>query len=111
MQEDSEELAFRSIFCGKRRPPKKDRQTRITYGEIVKAELRNVDRRAAQSIENLFFKTKKIQMKTLIDQTQLAVRKVKTKDNRLTAKNVRGDAALDMVHEDKAYTFLANIRG
>ena len=111
MQEDSEELAFPSIFCGKRRPPNKDRQTRITYGEIVKAELRNVDRRAAQSVENLFFKTKKIQMKTLIDQTQLAVRKVKTKDNRLTAKDVRGDAALDMVHEDKAYKFLANIRG
>lgn len=111
MQDDAEELAFPGIFNGRRRPPNKDRQVRITYGEIVKAELRNVDRRAAHSIENIFFKTKKLQMKTLIDQTQLAVRKVKTKDSRITVKDVRGDAALDMVHQDKAYKFLANLRG
>lgn len=111
MKDDAKEQSFPGIFNGIRRPPNKDRQVRITYGEIVKAELRNVERRAAQSIEKIFFKTKKLQMKILIDQTQLAVRKVKTKDSRITVKDVRGDAALDMVHQDKAFKFLANLRG
>lgn len=80
MQDNAEELAFPGIFCGVKRPSNKERQVNVTYVEIVKAELRHSDRRAAMSIENIFVKTKKIQMKTLIDQIQLAVRKVKTKD-------------------------------
>ncbi|XP_062579577.1 uncharacterized protein LOC134241554 [Saccostrea cucullata] len=111
MEKDSEELAFPAIFCGRRRPSNTERPVRVTYGEIVKSELRNVDRRAARSVENLFFKTKKIQMKTLIDQTQIALRKVKTSNHSLSAKDVKGDAALDLIHHDKAYKFLANIRG
>lgn len=41
-------------------------------------------------------------MKTLIDQCQLAVRKVKTQNQRLTVKDVKGSAATDLIHQDKA---------
>jgi hypothetical protein len=114
MEKHSEELCFPGIYCGIPRYSNSQRSTPVTYGEIVKSELRNVDRRCASSIENLFFKTKKIQMKCLIDQTNLALRKVKTHNNvnkPLTAKDVKGEAAEELIHQDKAYKFLANIRG
>ncbi|KAK3099796.1 hypothetical protein FSP39_009735 [Pinctada imbricata] len=111
LQPDCEELAFPGIFCGHKRPSNEDRTVRVTYGDIVKSELRNADRRAASNIENLFFKTKKIQMKTLIDQGQLALRKVKIQDQQLTVKDVTGEAVQSLIFHDKAYKFLANIRG
>ena len=36
------------------------------YSEICKSELRRSDRRAAMYVENIFFKTKKLQMKILL---------------------------------------------
>lgn len=83
---------------------------KVSYADIVKSELRSADRRAAW-VENLFFKTKKIQMKTLIDQSQLALRKVKTQNHSLTVKDVTGSAVENLVHQDKTYKFLSNIRG
>lgn len=53
-----EDLAFPRTFCGLRRPPNKERPIKVTYGDIVKSELRNSDRRAAMNVENLFLKTK-----------------------------------------------------
>ena len=94
-----------------KRPANNDRPVRVTYGDIVKSELRNADGRAASNIENLFFKTKKLQMKTLLNQGQLALRKVKVQNKNLTVRNVKGDAAKSLIHQDKAYTFLASIRG
>ena len=111
MEKDSEEQAFPGIFCGQRRSEMNERKVKVSYGEIVKSELRNADRRAAMNIENIFFKTKKIQMKTLIDQCQLALRKIKTKDDSLTVKDVKGPAVRNLIHQDKAYKFLAQIRG
>ncbi|WAR20694.1 hypothetical protein MAR_014668 [Mya arenaria] len=63
----------------------------MLHGEIVKSELRNVDRRAACSIENIFFKAKKIQTKILIDQTNILIRKVKTGHETLTVKNIKDE--------------------
>jgi hypothetical protein len=111
LEKDSEELAFPGIFCGQKRPNNSEREVKVTYADIVKSELRSSDRRAAGNVENIFFKTKKIQMKTLIDQCQIAVRKVKTKNKKLTAKDVKGSAAADLIHHDKAYKFLSSIRG
>jgi hypothetical protein len=82
LEQDSEELAFPGIFCGQRRPINNERKVKVTYGDIVKSELRNCDRRAATNVENIFFKTKKIQMKTLIDQCQLALRKIRMQNQR-----------------------------
>ena len=111
LENDSEEMAFPGIFCGVRRPNNTSRKVKVTYSDIVKSELRNSDRRAANNVENIFFKTKKIQMKTLVDQSQIAIRKVKIGQQRLTAKDVKGSAVTDLIHEDKAYKFLSNIRG
>ena len=44
---------------------------------IVKWELRSVDRRATQSVPNIFFKHKKLQMKQISDQVNLSVRRCK----------------------------------
>ena len=50
-----------------------------------KSELRRTDRRAAKCVENIFFKTKKLQMKILLGKSQIALRKHKTGSNRITA--------------------------
>jgi hypothetical protein len=55
----AEFLSFPTIFCGKGRLPDEDRIVHVSYADIVKWELRSVDRRAAQSVPNLFFKLKK----------------------------------------------------
>ena len=56
---DAEYFCFPSIFCGERRPGKEDRSVHVHYSDIVKWELRSVDRRTAQSVPNIFFKHKK----------------------------------------------------
>ena len=55
----AEYLSFPTIFCGKGRLQDDERQVRVSYADIAKWELRSVDRRAAQSVPNLFFKLKK----------------------------------------------------
>ena len=52
---DAEYLCFPSIFCGQRPPSKDERSVPVHYSDIVKWELRSVDRRAAQSVPNIFF--------------------------------------------------------
>ena len=56
------------------------------YSDIVKWELRSVDRRAAQSVPNIFFKHKKLQMKQISDKVNLAVRRCKRKGKKITAE-------------------------
>ena len=51
---DVEYLCFPTIFCGQRRPSKEERIVPVHYSDIVKWELRSVDRRAAQSVPNIF---------------------------------------------------------
>jgi hypothetical protein len=76
----SAKLAFPGIFAGHQRPESKDTHRPVFYSEIVKSEIRRSDRRAAKTIDNLFFKTNKLQMKPLLDRTQLAIRKCKQKE-------------------------------
>ena len=111
LEKNSEELAFPGIFCGQTRRINKEREVPVTYSEIVRSELRNSDRRVASCVENIFFKTKKLQMKQLIDQTQIVMRKCKTKGKSLTAKDVKGEGAKEYVHTDKAYKFMKSLRG
>ena len=58
-----EELAYPNIFCGQRRADNSERFVPVHYSDICKSELRRTDRRAAKCVENIFFKTKKLQMK------------------------------------------------
>ena len=79
---DAEYLCFPTIFCGQRRPSKEERTVPVHYSDIVKWELKSVDRRAAQSVSNIFFKNKKLQMKQISDKVNLAVRRCKGKEKK-----------------------------
>ena len=83
----SEELAYHGIFLGQKRPD--NRLTNVHYSDICKSELRRSDRRAAMCVENIFFKTKKLQMKILLSQSQIALRKCK--GNSRSTKTTRHD--------------------
>ena len=54
------------MFIGQKRPENEERLVKIHYSDICKSELRRSDRRAAMSVENILFKTKKLQMKTAL---------------------------------------------
>ena len=69
----SEELAYPGIFLGQQRTESKQEH----YSDICKSELRGSDRRAAMCVENIFYKAKKLQMKILLCQSQIALRKCK----------------------------------
>ena len=108
---DAESLSFPTIFCGQKRPGKKDRKVPVHYTDIAKWELRSKDRRAAQSVPNIFFKLKKIQLKQISDKVQLAVRRYKTKGKKITAGEARNQSTLDkMVLLDEGYYIFRQLR-
>ena len=108
----SEELAYPGIFLGQKRPDNTTRFTKVHYSEICKSELRRSDRRAATCVENIFFKAKKLQMKILLGQTQIALRKCQQNSSTITAGQLKQPGALDnMVHRDQGLKFLRAVRG
>ena len=55
---DAEYVCFPTIFCGQTQPSKDERLVPVHYSDSVKWKLSRVDRRAAQSVPNIFFKHK-----------------------------------------------------
>ena len=51
---DAEYLCFPSLFCGQSPPRKDERSVPVHNSDIVRWELRSMDRRAAQSVPNIF---------------------------------------------------------
>ena len=108
----SEELAYPGIFLGQKRPDNTDRLTDVHYNEICKSELRRSDRRAAMCVENIFFKTKKLQMKLLLGESQVALRKCQQKGVTITAGQLKQLGAIDnIIHHDQGFRFLRALRG
>ena len=108
---DAEYLCFPTIFCGQRRPSKEERIFPVHYSDIVKWELRSVDRRAAQSVPNIFFKHKKLQMKQISDKVNLAVRRCKGTEKKITAAEARNSEYLDkLVNLDEGYYIFRQLR-
>ena len=108
----SEELAYPGIFLGQKRPENEQRLVDVHYSDICKSELRRSDRRAAMCVENIFFKTKKLQMKILLGKSQIALRKCKGKNRCLTAGQLKQKGTLErLVHLDEGYKFLRALRG
>ena len=108
---DAEYLCFPTIFCSQRRPSKEERTVPVHYSDIVKWELRSVDRRAAQSVPNIFFKHKKLQMKQISDKVNLAVRRCKGKDKNFTAAEARSSEYVDkLVNLDEGYYIFLQLR-
>ena len=105
-----EELAYPDLFLGHARPL--NNYVTVQYSDIVKSELLQVDRRAALNVENLFFKTKKLQMKLLTSRTNLALRQHKTADMSITAGSLKNpDNIRKIIQHDQGYQFLATLRG
>ena len=88
---DSEFLSLPTIFCGKRRAYNKKRKVPVSYSTIAKWELRCQDRRAAQSVPNLFYKLKKLQIKQIQDTASISLRKCKTKGKEYTAGDLKSE--------------------
>ena len=107
-----EELAYPGIFLGQARPDSKQRFVNITYSDICKSELRQSDRRAAMCIENIFYKTKKLQMKILLGKSHIALRKCKGNNKNITAGQIEQQGTLDrLLRHDDGYKFLNALRG
>ena len=108
----SEELAYPGIFLGQKRPEDKQRLVSAYYSEICKSELKRSDRRAAMCVENIFFKTKKLQMRILLRKSQIALRKRKQGNQTITAGQLKQQGGLErLIHHDKGYKFLRALRG
>ena len=108
----SEELAYPGIFLGQQRPENKDRLSNVYYSDICKSELRRSDRRAAMCVENIFFKTKKLQMKLLLGKSQIALRKCKGSNTSLTAGQLKQQGSLErLIHHDEGHKFFRALRG
>lgn len=108
----AEYLAFPTIYCGQPRPSNKDRIVPVTYSSICKWELRSHDRRAACSMQNLFFKLKKVQIKQIQDKVTLAMRKCKNEGKKITAGHVLNPTTFDnIVRLNEGYRVLRTLRG
>ncbi|CAB3983616.1 ATP-dependent DNA helicase PIF1 [Paramuricea clavata] len=105
-------MAYPGIFLGQKRPDEKNRLRSVYYSEICKSELRRSDRRAANCVENIFFKAKKLQMKLLIGQSQIALRKNKMGNRTLTAGELKTQEGLQsLINHDDGFRFLKTLRG
>lgn len=108
----SEELAYPGILLGQKRPENEERLVNVHCSDIRKSELRRSDWRAAMCVENVFFKTKKLQMKILLGKSQIALRKCKGNNRTLTAGHLKQQGTLErLVHLDEGYKFLRELRG
>lgn len=108
----SEELAYPGIFLGQKRPDNESRITPVHYSEICKSELRRSDRRAAMCVENIFFKTKKLQMKILLGKSQVALRKCHRNSRSIKAGQLKQQGAIEkLIHHDEGFKFLRALRG
>ena len=72
-------MCFPTIFCGQRRQLNCDRLVPVSCSDICKWELRSNDRRAANSVPNVFFKLKKISNETFKLQGEPGCKKMPVK--------------------------------
>ena len=108
-EKHAEQLAFPNIFMGTSRPPT---HQPVHYSELCKSEIRRSDRRVAQCVDNIFFKAKKTQMKTLTDKIQIAIRKIRPSSTPYTVGQVRDPAMqTSLLRHDEGYRLLATLRG
>ena len=107
----SEELSYPNIFCGQHRPLNNEREVPVYFSEICKSELRRRDRRAAQDRDNLFFKVKKLQMKTMLDKVEVCMRKCKSNDLNMNAGYLKNPTNMkNIVFDDIGYKFMKSVR-
>ena len=97
---------------GQPRPDTEQRKVKVAYSDICKSELRRSNRRAAMCVENIFLKTKKLQMKILLGKCHIALRKCKGNSRSINAGQLKQHGALDrLIRHDEGYKFLNALRG
>ena len=102
--------SFPSIFCGKKRSDK--RQIPVQYRTICRRELRCQDRRVAESVPNIFYKLKKLEIKRIQYSAGISIRKAKTKGKKNTAQDIETEEGVKkIIHLDEGYRVLRNLRG
>lgn len=105
----SEEKAFPVLFAGQKRTENDERQNPVTFSTICKVELRNVDRRFATCVSNIFFKLKKLQTLQVKDIATTALRK--TTNSSYTAGQLKSSENINnLLHNDEGFTFLKSLR-
>lgn len=108
----AEFLSFPSIYCGKTREDNNKRKVPVHYSDICKWELRNMDRRVANCIPNIFFKLKKLQIKQIQDKVSLVMRKCKMQGKKLTAGElIQPGIIANLLKLDEGYRILRQLRG
>ena len=111
IDKDSEFLSFPSIYCGKRRADNNDRLVPVHYSTICKWELRSQDRRVAESVSNIFYKLKKLQIKQIQGSASLSLRKCKSKGKKYTAGDLKSADSLEkLIHLDEGFRVFRNLR-
>ncbi len=112
MDKDSEFLSFPTIYCGKRQPDNSERLVPVHYSTTCKWELRSKDRRVAQSVPNIFYKLKKLQIRQIQGSASLSLRKCKTKGKTYTAGDLKSESCVDkLINLDEGFRVLRNLRG
>ena len=108
---DAEYLSFPTIYCGERMNTQLLEGNKIHYADLCKWELRNIDRRVANNIPNLFFKAKKLQIKQVAEKGILAIKRVQTKGNTYTAGQILDTARqIAITNLDEGYYIFRTIR-
>ena len=112
MDKDSEYLSFPSIYCGKRQTENSERLVPVHYSTMCKWELRSKDRRVAQSVPNIFYKLKKLQIRQIQGSASLSLRKCKTKGKTFTAGDLKSESSVNrLINLDEGFRVLRNLRG
>lgn len=63
-------------------------------------------------VENILYKTKKLQMKVIFEKSQIALRKCKENSRSLNAGRLKQRATLEgLIHHDEGFNFLRALRG
>ena len=112
MDKDSEFLSFPTIYCGKRQPENSERLVLVHYSTMCKWELRSKDRRVAQSVPNIFYKLKKLQIRQIQGSASLSLCKCKTKGKTYTAGDLKSESSVNkLINLDEGFRVLRDLRG
>ena len=112
MDKDSEFLSFPTIYCGKHRADNSERHVPVHYSTICKWELRSKDRRVAQSVPNIFYKLKRLQVRQIQGSASLSLRKCKTKGKTYTAGDLKSETSVNkLINLDEGFRVFRNLRG
>ena len=77
---------------------------------VCKSELQSKDRRVAQSVPNIFYKLKKLQVKQIQGSASLSLRKRKTKGKTYTAGDLKSESSVKWINLDEGFRVFRNLR-